>query len=43
MRSSVEPQTIASETAQNTNWKKNFASIVTFEKPMTGNAVVGSP
>ena len=39
MRSSVEPQTIASETAQKTNWKKNFASTVTLKMPMTGNAV----
>ena len=43
MRSSVEPQTIASETAQKTNWKKNFDSTMAFESPMTGNASVGSP
>src|ERR1044072_2136475 len=43
MRSSVAPQTIASETAQNTNWKKNFESTVAFEAAMTGNAVAGSP
>ena len=42
-RSSVVPQTIASETAQKTNWKKNFDSIVASEKPMIGNAVCGSP
>ena len=38
MRSSVVPQTIASETAQKTNWKKNFASMVASKMPMTGNA-----
>jgi hypothetical protein len=43
MRSSVVPQTIASDTAQNTNWKKNFASIEALESPMTGKPVDGSP
>ena len=43
MRSSVVPQTIASETAQKTNWKKNFDSIVASERPMIGNAFGGSP
>ncbi len=39
MRSSVEPQTIASETAQNTNWKNHLDSTVALRRPMTGNAV----
>src|SRR5215213_8802475 len=43
MRSSVEPQTIASDTAQKTNWKKNFDSTIALESPITGNASVGSP
>ena len=43
MRSSVVPQTIARETAQKTNWKKNFASTVASERPITGKAVDGSP
>ena len=43
MRSSVVPQTIASETAQKTNWKNHFASTVASERPMIGNAVCGSP
>ena len=43
MRSSVVPQTIASETAQNANWNSHFASIEASEKPMIGNAVCGSP
>ena len=43
MRSSVVPQTIASETAANTNWKKNFASGVTLEKPMMPKVFVASP
>src|SRR5215212_11355913 len=43
MRSSVVPHTIASETAQKTNWKKNFDSTVASESPMTGNAFAGSP
>ncbi len=32
------PQTIASETAQNANWNRNFESTVASERPMTGNA-----
>src|SRR4051794_29519628 len=43
IRSSVVPQTIASETAQKTNWKNHFASIVASESPMIGNAFCGSP
>ena len=43
MRSSVVPQTIASETAQKTNWKNHYDSIVAFERPMTGKAFSGSP
>ena len=42
-RSSVVPQTIASETAQKANWKKNFDSMVASESPITGNASCGSP
>jgi hypothetical protein len=38
IRSRVEPQTIASETAQNANWNSHFASTVASETPMTGNA-----
>src|SRR5919201_1119012 len=33
MRSSVVPHTMASETAQKTNWKNHFASIVAPERP----------
>src|SRR3954471_13349489 len=43
MRSSVVPQTIASETAQKTNWKNHFDSTVASEKPMIGKAFAGSP
>ena len=43
MRSSVVPHTIASETAQKTNWKNHFDSTVASDRPMTGNAVCGSP
>ena len=43
IRSSVVPQTIASETAQKTNWKNHFASTVASESPITGKAVRGSP
>ena len=43
MRSSVVPHTIASETAQKTNWKNHFASIVALEMPITGNAWSASP
>ena len=38
MRSRVVPQTIASETAQNANWNRNFESTVASERPITGNA-----
>src|SRR4051812_6271062 len=43
MRSSVVPHTMASETAQKTNWKNHFASIVASDRPMTGKACCGSP
>ena len=43
MRSSVVPHTMASETAQKTNWKNHFASTVASERPITGKAVCGSP
>src|SRR5215213_3954667 len=43
MRSSVVPHTIASETAQKTNWKNHFDSTVASEKPMTVKASAGSP
>ena len=36
MRSSVVPQTIASETAQKTNWKNAFDSIVALDRAITG-------
>src|SRR3954469_14770489 len=36
MRSSVVPQTIASDTAQNTNWKNHFDSIVALDRSITG-------
>ena len=36
IRSSVVPQTIASETAQKTNWKNHFDSIVALERSMIG-------
>ncbi len=35
-RSSVEPQTMASETAQNANWNRNFASIEAADSDITG-------
>ena len=38
MRSRVEPQTMASETAQNANWNRNFESTVASDRPITGNA-----
>jgi hypothetical protein len=38
IRSIVVPQTIASETAQNTNWKKNLAGTVAAENDMAGNS-----
>ena len=37
IRSSVVPHTIASETAQKTNWKKNLAGTLALEKAMAGN------
>src|SRR4051794_34917909 len=43
MRSSVVPHTIASETAQKTNWKNHFDSIVASDRPITGKACCGSP
>ena len=43
MRSSVVPQTIASETAQKANWKMNFESTVASERPITGKASDGFP
>ena len=43
MRSSVVPHTMASETAQKTNWKNHFDSMVASERPMIGKAFCGSP
>ena len=43
IRSSVEPQTIASDTAQKANWNRNFASMVAVESPMTGSDSAGLP
>jgi hypothetical protein len=43
IRSSVVPHTMASETAQNVNWKNHFDWTVASESPITGNAVCGSP
>src|SRR4051795_6150389 len=43
MRSSVVPHTMASETAQKTNWKNHFASTVASDRHMTGKACCGSP
>ena len=43
IRSRVEPQTMASDTAQNANWNSHFASTVASESPITGNAVAGLP
>jgi hypothetical protein len=37
IRSIVVPQTIASETAQKTNWKKNLAGTAASEKAIAGN------
>src|SRR5881396_1754060 len=37
MRSSVVPHTMASETAQKTNWKKNLAGTTASEADMAGN------
>src|SRR3977135_1917284 len=36
IRSSVVPHTIARETAQKTNWKNHFDSIVALERSITG-------
>ena len=38
IRSIVVPQTIASDTAQKTNWKKNFAGTAAWENSIAGNA-----
>ena len=38
MRSSVVPQTIARDTAQNANWKIHFDSTVASDSPITGKA-----
>ena len=38
MRSIVVPQTIASDTAQKTNWKKNFAGTAALENSIAGNS-----
>jgi hypothetical protein len=43
IRSSVEPQTIASVTAQNANWKSHLDSIRASDSPMIPNAFCGSP
>ena len=43
MRSSVEPQTIARDTAQNANWNSHLASTVASETPITGNASAPFP
>ena len=37
MRSIVVPQTIARETAQKTNWKKNLAGTAASENAIAGN------
>jgi hypothetical protein len=37
MRSIVVPQTIASDTAQKTNWKKNLAGTAACENAIAGN------
>jgi hypothetical protein len=37
IRSIVVPQTIASETAQKTNWKKNLAGRAASENAIAGN------
>ena len=43
MRSSVEPQTIARQTAQNANWKSHLDSIMASDRPMIPKASCGSP
>ena len=43
MRSRVDPQTIARQTAQNANWNSHFDSISASERPMIPNASCGSP
>ena len=43
MRSSVEPQTMASDTAQKANWNSHLASTVASENPMTGKASAPLP
>ena len=41
-RSSVVPQTIASETAQNTNWKNHSVSRVTVPSATLTSGIVGA-
>jgi hypothetical protein len=43
MRSSVEPQTIASVTHANAHWKSHLDSISASDRPMIPNASCGSP
>ena len=43
IRSSVEPQTMARQTAQNANWNSHFDSIRASDRPMIPNASCGSP
>ena len=43
IRSSVEPHTIARQTAQNANWNSHLDSISASERPMIPNASCGSP
>src|SRR3954451_23756231 len=40
MRSSVVPQTIASETAQKTNWNRNLAGTTASENDIAGNRLL---
>ena len=40
MRSIVVPQTIASDTAQKTNWKKNLAGTAACENAIAGNTIL---
>jgi hypothetical protein len=39
----VEPQTIASDTAQNANWNSHFDSTTASENPRTGNESAAWP
>ena len=43
IRSSVEPHTMASDTAQNANWNSHFDSTVASDTPITGNASAPLP